>query len=179
VSEAIVAFGGNLGRPDETFARALEVLRRSDGVDVVAVSSLYRSAPWGPVAQPDFLNGVAVCETPPSVSEFAAVLFDIERAHGRGHAVRFGPRELDLDLVAFGDEILNGPDLTVPHPRMTERTFVLEPLREVRPTWVHPGLQRGVRELLADLRGSGDDTPCERLRGSRLGTPLAGNACRN
>lgn len=178
MTEAVVAFGGNLARPDVAFRDALAALSKLGGTRAVATSSLYRSAPWGPVEQPDFLNAIAVLETNSTADDLADALARTEASLGSGHPVRFGPREIDLDLVAFGDELRDDPVLTIPHPRLAERRFVLEPLAEVRPSWTHPRSGRPVVELLRDLPFSGNDTPCTRIEGRRLGQLLEGVPCR-
>jgi 2-amino-4-hydroxy-6-hydroxymethyldihydropteridine diphosphokinase len=178
VTEAVVAFGGNLARPDVAFRDALALLAAHDGIEVVAASSLYRSAPWGPVEQPDFLNGIAILRTELGAEALADELARAEARFGSGHAVRWGPREIDLDLVAFGDELRSDETLTIPHPRLAERSFVLAPLAEVRPGWTHPETGATVENLLRDLRRSGNETPCACLEGSSLGRPLVEVVCR-
>ena len=152
---AYVGIGSNLGDREEIVRRALELLGEADGVDVVAVSTLRETEPWGPVAQPPFLNGAAALETRLGPEALLATLLSVEQALGRrrdGAAERWGPRTIDLDLLLYGDRTLDLPGLTVPHPRLHERRFALEPLAELAPDAHVPG--RGtVAELLAALEG--------------------------
>jgi 2-amino-4-hydroxy-6-hydroxymethyldihydropteridine diphosphokinase len=143
-----VGLGSNLGDREETLRRALELL--AEQVDVVAVSTLRDTDPVGMVDQPRFLNGAALVETELPPRELLGVLLGIERELGRERLERWGPRTIDLDLLLFGAEAVSEPGLRVPHPRLHERRFVLEPLAELDPALVVPG--RGpVRELLAGL----------------------------
>jgi 2-amino-4-hydroxy-6-hydroxymethyldihydropteridine diphosphokinase len=148
VTRAYVGLGSNLGDREETLRRALELL--AEQVDVVAVSTLRDTDPVGMVDQPRFLNGAALVETELPPRELLGVLLGIERELGRERLERWGPRTIDLDLLLFGAEAVSEPGLRVPHPRLHERRFVLEPLAELDPALVVPG--RGpVRELLAGL----------------------------
>ena len=122
------------------------------GVSVVARSSLRETAPVGVVDQPAFLNGAVAVDADVSARELLDVLLDVERRLGRVRegAVRWGPRTVDLDLLLFGDEVLDEPGLRVPHPRLAERRFALEPLAELDPSLVIPGAGT-VSDLLAAL----------------------------
>lgn len=174
-----VGFGANLGRPDAAFADALAALAAGGDISVRAVSSLWRSAPWGPVAQPDYLNGAALLATGRSSRDLLGTLLELERRAGRERRRRWGPRTLDLDLLFHGDDTCAEDDLRIPHPRMEERSFVLEPLVEIAPEWRHPVSGRTAREARDALRASSGWTPCSRIEGSRLGTRLAEAPCRN
>ena len=175
---AAVGFGGNLGRPEVAFAAALAALAADPAVEVCAVSSLWRSAPWGGVPQPEFLNGVALLETDHAPRALLRELLAIETRAGRVRDGRWGPRTLDLDLLFHGDEKCSEEGLWIPHPRMEERSFVLAPLAEVAPTWRHPGSGRTTAEALDRLRASSVWTPCARVEGSRLGAaPTGETAC--
>jgi 2-amino-4-hydroxy-6-hydroxymethyldihydropteridine diphosphokinase len=149
---AYVGIGTNLGRRRATIAAALEQLRAEDGIELVAVSSLRETEPVGYEDQPRFLNGAAAVETELSPRELLDRLLEIERRLGRvrGEGPRFGPRTIDLDLLLYGDETVDEPGLTVPHPRLGQRRFVLEPLAELDPGLEVPG-QGPVRALLAGL----------------------------
>jgi 2-amino-4-hydroxy-6-hydroxymethyldihydropteridine diphosphokinase len=148
---AYVGLGANLGEREATIRRAVELLSAEPGIDVVAVSALRETEPWGPVEQPRYLNGVVELETDLPPHELLAVLLRVERALGRVRpGERFGPRTIDLDLLVYGDVVRNEPGLTLPHPRLQERHFVLGPLAELAPGLVVPG--RGtVASLLAAL----------------------------
>jgi 2-amino-4-hydroxy-6-hydroxymethyldihydropteridine diphosphokinase len=152
VTRSFVGIGANLGDPRAQIQRALELLAAEDGVEVIAVSSLRETDPVGYEDQPRFLNGAAELETTLSASELLECLLAIERSLGRvrGEGPRFGPRTLDLDLLLYGDDVVAEPGLVVPHPRLHERRFALEPLAELDPALEIPG--RGtVQTLLAGL----------------------------
>lgn len=155
VVTAYVALGANLGDPVATVHAALAALRAVDGTRLRATSSLYRSAPVGLHHQPDFINAVAALEvTDPALSAQSLLdrLFAIEAAFGRVRSVKNAPRTLDLDLLLFGTERRSEPGLTLPHPRMCDRAFVLAPLTEIAPDLNIPG--RGpVADLLAGVAG--------------------------
>jgi 2-amino-4-hydroxy-6-hydroxymethyldihydropteridine diphosphokinase len=160
VTPAAVGLGGNLGRPEAAFRDALAGLRATPGVAVLAASRLWRSEPWGLRDQPEFLNAALLLETSLPPEALLARLAGLERRAGRAPGVRWGPRPLDLDLLFHGGTVTGGPGLTLPHPRLAERTFVLEPLAEVAPDWIHPVLGRTCGRLLAELRASGRGTAC-------------------
>ena len=147
---AHVALGSNLGDRRATLERAVELLDSHPGVQVVASSTLRETEPWGPVEQPPFLNGVVAVDTRLDPRALLDVLLGIEETLGRVRAERWGPRTIDLDLLLYGDAVVDEPDLVVPHPRLHERRFVLEPLAELEPEAVVPG-RGAVRELLAAL----------------------------
>jgi len=152
VTTAFVGIGSNLGEPERQIAAALEQLAAEDGIDVVAVSTLRETEPVGYLDQPNFVNGAAKLETELAPSELLERLLAIEGRLGRvrGEGPRFGPRTIDLDLLLYGDESIAEPGLTVPHPRMWERRFVLEPLAELAPALEIPGIGP-VQALLAEL----------------------------
>lgn len=141
MTKAYVALGANLGNPQEALQAALEDLRQTAGVGVTAVSSFYRTAPVES-SGPDYVNAVAEVATTLEASELLHVLQRIENAHGRVRPVGVvnAPRTLDLDLLLFGKDTVVTPELTVPHPRMHLRAFVLVPLLEIAPDAVIPGL---------------------------------------
>ena len=146
MTTAYVGLGANLGDRETTIRRAVELLP-----DVVAVSTLIETDPVGYLDQPRFLNGVAVLETELPPRELFERLMRVERALGRTReGPRFGPRTIDLDLLVYGDAEIDEPGLTVPHPRLHERRFVLEPLAELDPSLVIPG--RGpLRDVISAL----------------------------
>jgi 2-amino-4-hydroxy-6-hydroxymethyldihydropteridine diphosphokinase len=151
VARAYVGLGANLGDREATIRRAVELLGARDGIELLAVSTLRETDPVGVEDQPRFLNGAAAIETTLGPGELLGVLLGVERVLGRVRdGVRFGPRTIDLDLLLYGDETLDDPGLTVPHPRLHERRFALEPLAELAPGLVIPGHGR-VLDLLARL----------------------------
>src|SRR5512133_2463957 len=138
---SFVGLGSNLDNPREQIRRALDLLRAEAGVELVAVSSLRETNPVGYERQPRFLNGAAELRTELSARELLGRLLAIERRLGRvrGTGPRFGPRTIDLDLLLYGDDFLHEPGLVVPHPRLHERRFALEPLAELDPALEVPG----------------------------------------
>ena len=147
-----VGVGANLGTPRETIAAALALLDQEGDVELLAVSTLRETDPVGYEEQPRFVNGVVQLGTELSPRELLARLLTIETRLGRvrGQGPRFGPRTIDLDLLLYGEETVDEPGLTLPHPRLHERRFVLEPLAELDPALEVPG--RGpVQALLAGL----------------------------
>ncbi|MGH2571649.1 MAG: 2-amino-4-hydroxy-6-hydroxymethyldihydropteridine diphosphokinase [bacterium] len=178
MTRAAVGFGGNVGRPDLAFARAVARLEAEPGMRVVARSRLWESEAWGRTDQPPFLNAAALIETSASPAELHEVLRDEERAAGRVRAgERWGPRTLDLDILWFGDQGSDDPELVLPHPRLAERSFVLEPLAEIAPDWRHPRTGASAAEMLAALRAAGQASACERTP-VLLGEPLGALPCR-
>jgi len=148
---AYVGLGANLGERRATIERALERLRDAFGVEVDAVSTLRETDPLGIQDQPQFLNGAVALETTLAPCELLALLLEIERGLGRTRqGPRFGPRTIDLDLLLYGEAQIEAPGLTVPHPRLHERRFALEPLAELAPGLIVPGRGR-VEELLRGL----------------------------
>jgi 2-amino-4-hydroxy-6-hydroxymethyldihydropteridine diphosphokinase len=150
--KAYVGLGANLGDPEAAIRRAVELLDARPGVRVLATSSLRWTEPWGYADQPRFLNGACALETTLAPEELLAVLLDVEQVLGRQRdGPRYGPRAIDLDLLLYGDETVALPHLTVPHPRLAERAFALEPLLELDPDLALPDGRR-VSELLAGLQ---------------------------
>ena len=149
---AFVALGSNLGDREAVIRGALAELESEPGIAVVSVSTLIDTEPVGFVDQPRFLNGVAALETELSARDLLALLLDVERRFGRlreGVPLQ-GPRTLDLDLVLYDDAEIDEPGLTVPHPRLHEREFVLGPLAEIAPGVEVPG-KGAVETILARL----------------------------
>lgn len=147
---AYVGLGANLGAREATLRRAVELLAASEGVSVLAVSQLRETEPVGVVDQPPFLNGVVALETAHGPRELLDLLLAIEASLGRVREERWGPRMIDLDLLVYGDEVLDEPGLRVPHPHLHERRFALEPLAELEPELDLPGHGR-VSDVLAEL----------------------------
>jgi 2-amino-4-hydroxy-6-hydroxymethyldihydropteridine diphosphokinase len=136
---AYVAIGSNLGSPRDRVLEAMERLAALSAANTLR-SHLYLSRPMGPQAQPDFVNAAAALLTQLSPQQLLAVLLDIERSMGRNRRERWGPREIDLDLVWMVDAAVNEPGLTVPHPGVSIRNFVLYPLADIAPTLMIPGI---------------------------------------
>ncbi len=154
MTRAYVGLGANLGDREAMLRSAVEQLRAEPGVRVTAVSTFLDTAPVGIVDQPRFLNAAAAVETDLGARELLDGLLGIERRLGRNRAgPRFGPRTIDLDLLLYGDEQIDEPGLQVPHPRLHERLFALEPLAELDPDLVVPGRGR-LADLVAGLQSS-------------------------
>jgi 2-amino-4-hydroxy-6-hydroxymethyldihydropteridine diphosphokinase len=161
-----VGLGSNLGDPLAHLRRAIMDLRSLPGTRVVAVSSFYENPPFGPVAQPDFVNAVAGILTRLKPAELLAQLRQLEVAHGRTRRAgdKWGPRTLDLDVLVFGAESADTPELKIPHPGIRQRNFVLLPLAEIAPALLIPGV--GVAGSLAaacdgsSLRKVAPPEPC-------------------
>ena len=152
MTRSFVGLGANLEYPRRQIERALELLAAEDGVDLIAVSALRETDPVGYDDQPRFLNGAAELQTSLSARELLERLLAIEQRLGRvrGEGPRFGPRTIDLDLLLYGDGSIDEKGLQIPHPRLHERRFALEPLADLDPSLEIPG--RGpVQALLAGL----------------------------
>jgi 2-amino-4-hydroxy-6-hydroxymethyldihydropteridine diphosphokinase len=148
---AYVGLGANLGDREGTIRRALELLDERAGIRIVGVSTFRETEPVGYLDQPRFVNAAAELDTTLAPRELLDALLAVERELGRMRGgPRFGPRTIDLDLLVYGDRVVDEPALEVPHPRLHERRFALEPLAELAPALVVPG--RGtVETLLAEL----------------------------
>lgn len=136
---AYVALGSNLDDPVAQVRAGARDLGKLSGTRLVRCSSLYRTAPVGVTGQPDFINAVCAVDTGLPAGTLLQALLDIERAHGRQRDIPGGPRTLDLDLLLYGDLVRHEPGLTLPHPRLHERAFVLYPLSEIAPGLCIPG----------------------------------------
>jgi 2-amino-4-hydroxy-6-hydroxymethyldihydropteridine diphosphokinase len=134
---------------EQTLGRALRELEAALGP--LRIASLYRSSPLSPVSQPDYLNTAAVATTALEPEAVLALAKALELAAGRRLNVRFGPRPLDIDILLYGDRTSDAPELTLPHPRLRERRFMLEPLAEIAPDWPVPPDGTPVQDLLACL----------------------------
>lgn len=145
----VVSLGSNVGESAAMLADAVARLRAASGVEVTGVSSLYRTAPVGGVEQPDFLNAVVLGETTRTPAELLSLCHELEQAHGRTREVRWGPRTLDVDVIAYGELVSDDPILTLPHPRAHERAFVLVPWLELDADARLP--QGAVRDLVSGL----------------------------
>ncbi|MGX5800170.1 2-amino-4-hydroxy-6-hydroxymethyldihydropteridine diphosphokinase [Bradyrhizobium sp. Arg314] len=160
-SAVYLSLGGNLGDPANSMGAALRILDGDDQTRVTAVSSLYRTPPWGKLDQPDFLNAAAAIETALSPRALLDLCLDVERRLKRVREERWGPRLIDIDILVFGDRVIHETGLEVPHPRMLERAFVLAPLAEIA-----PGLSVGGRSVSERL-GAVDISGIERLPSGR------------
>jgi 2-amino-4-hydroxy-6-hydroxymethyldihydropteridine diphosphokinase len=153
-----IALGANLGDPVLTVQAAILALRELPQTEFIAASSLYRTAPMGLRDQPDFINAVVELIAVSPAPTFLESLFEIEARFGRRRSVKNAPRTLDLDLLLYGDEVSDDPQLTLPHPRLHERAFVLAPLAEIAPHLTIPG-----RGSVGDLLLACADQQVEKL----------------
>jgi 2-amino-4-hydroxy-6-hydroxymethyldihydropteridine diphosphokinase len=155
VAEALVAFGGNIGDARDTLDRAIAAFCDGEEVRLLARSSDYRTAPWGVEDQPPFVNLCIAVETGLTPRALLARAQAVERALGRERSKerRWGPRPVDIDLVAYDDLVLQEPELTLPHPQLFGRAFVLAPLAEIVPDRLIAG--RRVRDALTQVDASG------------------------
>ena len=146
MSIAYIALGTNLGDKRRQMENALAALQQA-GVTVRRVSPFIETEPYGVTDQPAFLNGVCEVETPLSPQELLAILLKIETQQGRVRTRHWGPRVIDLDLLLYDDQIIDEPNLQVPHPDMENRGFVLQPLAAIAPQVVHPKLGQTIERL--------------------------------
>ncbi len=154
LTKCAIALGSNLGDSLATLKSAIATLNNTPEITVNSHSSWYQTAPVGP-PQPDYINACAILEVALEPEQLLANLLEIEIKFNRIRREKWGPRTLDLDLLLYDDLILDTPTLTLPHPRMTERAFVLVPLAEIAPDWVHPVTKSAIGEILQTVNCSG------------------------
>ncbi|HET9699099.1 MAG TPA: 2-amino-4-hydroxy-6-hydroxymethyldihydropteridine diphosphokinase [Terriglobales bacterium] len=152
---AYISMGSNIGNREGNLRAAIERLRELG--NVTAISSLYETEPVEFTEQPWFLNCVVALETERTPRELLEGMLEMERAMGRERVQPKGPRVIDLDIVLFGEQIVEEPQLEIPHPAMHLRRFVLEPLAEIAPEAKHPRLNQKARQILADLPRQGPE----------------------
>ncbi|MCC0179106.1 2-amino-4-hydroxy-6-hydroxymethyldihydropteridine diphosphokinase [Waterburya agarophytonicola K14] len=154
--DCAIALGSNQGNSLEILTKSLSALNQIPGIILKATSSWYQTEPLGtPQSQPDYLNGCALLSARQTPEELLNVLQATEIQFGRTNKGALQPRTLDLDLLLYGDLILNTPNLTIPHPRMIERAFVLVPLAEIAPDWIEPKSKAKIARLLRNVDTSG------------------------
>jgi len=147
-----LGLGANLGQPEHTLRAAVDIIAALPGTTLRARSALYRTPAWGGIQQPDFLNAVVMIDTELAALDLLHALWQIERQHGRDRQreIRWGPRTLDIDILLYGHEMLDLPELHLPHPRLHQRAFALVPLLEIAPDIHIPGIGPA-RDALAAL----------------------------
>ena len=145
-----IALGSNLGDRDKNLKDAL-VLLQEKGLQIISVSDFITTEPYGVTDQPDFLNAAAEVQTEKSPVELLSVLLQVEQEMGRKRLRRWGERNIDLDLLLYDDQIIDLPQLKVPHPDMQNRDFVLRPLSQIAPDAVHPVLRKTIAQLWREL----------------------------
>ncbi|MDX8395294.1 MAG: 2-amino-4-hydroxy-6-hydroxymethyldihydropteridine diphosphokinase [Mariprofundaceae bacterium] len=155
LNTTLIALGGNLGDVQDNFIAARDDLMTS-GCILLQSSKIYQTSPIGPAEQPDYLNAVIEIQTSLSPEQLLAGLHNIENNHGRIRKEHWGARTLDLDLLDYENTITHSATLTLPHPRIQERNFVLRPLCDINPNWQHPLLKQSAQELLANLLDQGE-----------------------
>ena len=148
--EVFFSIGSNLGNKEENCLRAIEALK-AEGVKILRVSGMYYTKAWGYEEQPDFVNMAVEGKTEIPPMELLLRIKAIEKALGREETFRWGPRVVDIDILFYGDLVIDWPDLKVPHPYIPEREFVLLPMAEIAPDFVHPLLNKDMKTLLREL----------------------------
>lgn len=146
-----VGLGANMGRPTSQCLEATQRMRATDGIHVVRRSSLYRSEPVGDQQQDWFVNAVVEIRTVLQPGDLLQALLTIERTMGRDREARRGPRIIDLDILLYGQQVIEGPDIVIPHPELHQRRFVLVPLHQIAPYVIHPAFGVSVHGLLDRL----------------------------
>lgn len=150
---AYIGLGSNLGDREKYIRSSLTLLKENEHIEVARVSDIIETAPLGDTEQPKYLNAVAEISTSLSAEDLHKKLIDIESSLGRTRREKWSPRTIDLDLILFGDHVINGPDLTVPHPQMHLRWFVLKGLCQLKADLLHPVIKEPIKELAARLNG--------------------------
>jgi 2-amino-4-hydroxy-6-hydroxymethyldihydropteridine diphosphokinase len=152
--QAAIGLGSNLGDSLTILKTALDILNNTPGIVINAISSWYQTVPIGP-PQPNYINGCVLLEVQQTPQELLEILLGIETQLGRVRQERWGARTLDLDILLIDDLILNTSNLVIPHPAMTERGFVLVPLAEIAPHWIHPVMGKSISILINTINISG------------------------
>jgi len=150
VPRAIIAFGSNMGNRRENIQKALEKMEHI-GLNLIKTSTIIETEPYGYLDQDSFLNGACIVDTVFSPKELLYQLLAIEQELGRKREIRWGPRIIDLDIIFYEDQIIREKDLIIPHPDAHNRTFVMGPISEIAPFFVHPIYKKTVREIYHEL----------------------------
>lgn len=164
-NKAILSIGSNIGDKEVYLNNAVDSLYDDGNCRVNVVSNYIETEPYGPVEQDNFLNGCIEIETLYSPKELLEKVNQIEAEAGRMRDIHWGPRTLDIDIIFYEDEIVDEPDLKIPHVEMHKRLFVLEPLKQIAPYWKHPILNRTVSQILEELKPSDKCAGCSGCKG--------------
>ena len=164
-NKAYLSIGSNIGNREEYLNQAIDSLYDDKNCRVSMVSNFIETKPYGPVEQENFLNGCVEIETLYSPDELLSKIHIIEKEAGRVRKVHWGPRTLDIDIIFFDDNIIDRPDLKIPHIEMHKRIFVLEPLKQIAPYAVHPIFKKTVYQMLEELK---TDDKCEGCTGCKM-----------
>jgi len=154
VSLVAISMGSNLGNRLSSLRKAV-LLIKSEGINIIKTSDVFETPPFGVTNQPRFLNACILIETDISPLTLLEKLKRIEKQIGRIQRFKWGPREIDLDIVFYDEQIINEPSLKIPHPHMHERPFVLISLNQISPKWTHPTLKKTVEEMSSESNNSG------------------------
>jgi 2-amino-4-hydroxy-6-hydroxymethyldihydropteridine diphosphokinase len=149
MNNVYLLIGGNMGDRLKNLSESTNCVEKEVGA-IVKKSSIYETAAWGVTDQPSFLNQVLFVSTKLSAEDVLKTILSIEEKMGRKRVEKMGPRTIDIDILFYNDEIISLPNLSIPHPHIANRRFVLEPLAEIAPAFVHPVLQKNITELLND-----------------------------
>lgn len=149
-----IGIGSNIGDAACNCARGIEGIGEIDGNKIIAISSFYRSEPIGHIEQDWFVNCVIKIKTDLTPHSLLTALHDVEKSFGRKRDIKYGPRVIDLDVLLFDSLIIDEGEFKIPHPRMHERRFVLEPMSEIDANFTHPVTKKTIKELLRELGGS-------------------------
>jgi 2-amino-4-hydroxy-6-hydroxymethyldihydropteridine diphosphokinase len=150
VPQAIIAFGSNIGNRRENIKNALDKMK-NNGLNILKVSTTIETAPYGYKEQDSFLNGACIVETDLFPKELLYKLLSIEQEMGRKRKIHWGPRNIDLDIIFYDDQIINEEDLIIPHPDAHNRSFVMGPVSEIAPFFIHPVYKKTVNEIYKEL----------------------------
>ncbi|WP_028951284.1 2-amino-4-hydroxy-6-hydroxymethyldihydropteridine diphosphokinase [Sulfurihydrogenibium subterraneum] len=150
MNKVFLGLGSNVGDRLTNLVKAIEIL--SDKIQILKISKIYETKPVGVENQPDFLNMAVMGQTDLDHISLFEFVKDVEKQVGRVYRYRWGPREIDIDILFFNDLIYKSQDLEIPHPRLHERDFVLKPLMDLQPDFIHPVFKKSVKELYEDLK---------------------------